>query len=122
MSETCGDNRFEIIQRAKEDLIQATNIEGSQDEMKVLDSFLFRAWQMGWLDKYEPDYKERMKKEYRQLKDRYNKLHAMVVKYEAGTLDFTPTCSLELLKEQKSAMGKYLYVLEVRAQIEGVAL
>lgn len=122
MSETCGDNRFEIIQRAKEDLIQATNIEGSQDEMKVLDSFLFRAWQMGWLDKYEPDYKERMKKEYRQLKDRYNKLHAMVVKYEAGTLDFTPTCSLELLKEQKAAMGKYLYVLEVRAQIEGVAL
>ena len=122
MSETCGDNRFEIIQRAKEDLIQATNIEGSQDEMKVLDSFLFRALQMGWLDKYEPDYKERMKKEYRQLKDRYNKLHAMVVKYEAGTLDFTPTCSLELLKEQKAAMGKYLYVLEVRAQIEGVAL
>ena len=50
--EICGDNRFEIIQNAKDDLKQATNIDSSPDEMKVLDSFLFRAWQMGWLDKY----------------------------------------------------------------------
>ena len=50
--EICGDNRFEIIQKAKDDLKQATNIDSSPDEMKVLDSFLFRAWQMGWLDKY----------------------------------------------------------------------
>lgn len=68
------------------------------------------------------DYKERMKAEYWQVKHRYDSLHRMVVKYEAGTLDFTPSCSLELLKEQKAAMGKYLYVLEVRAQIENVNL
>ena len=68
------------------------------------------------------DYKERMKAEYWQVKHRYDSLHRMVVKYEAGTLDFTPSCSLELLKEQKSAMGKYLYVLEVRSQIENVNL
>ena len=122
MMETCGDNRFEIIQKAKEDLIESTNIEMAKDEMAVLDSILFRAWQMGWLDKYEPDYKERMKKEYWQLKDRYEKLHKMCIKYEAGTLDFTPTCSLDLLKEQKGAMGNYLRCLEVRAQIEGIEL
>ena len=46
----------------------------------------------------------------------------MIVKYEAGTLDFTPTCPIELLKEQASYMGKYLYILEVRAQLEGVNL
>ena len=68
------------------------------------------------------DYKQRMLYEYRQLKDRYNKLHQMCIKYEAGTLDFTPTCSLELLTKQKAAMGHYLHCLEVRAQIEGVAL
>ena len=68
------------------------------------------------------DYKERMKAEYWQVKHRYDSLHRMVVKYEAGTLDFTPSCSLELLKVQKAAMGKYLYVLEVRAQIENVNL
>ena len=53
MMETCGDNRFEIIQKAKDDLLQATNIEGSPAEMDVLDSILFRAWQMGWLKQYE---------------------------------------------------------------------
>lgn len=48
----CGDNRFEIIAKAKEDIISATNIEDAKDEMECLDSFLFRCWQMGWLDKY----------------------------------------------------------------------
>ena len=120
--ENCCDNRLEIIKRAKEDLVRSTNISGSPDEMKVLDNILFRAWQMGWINKYEPDYKKRMKEEYWQIKDRYTKLHKMCIKYEAGTLDFTPTCSLELLKEQKAAMGSYLHCLEVRAEIEGVAL
>ena len=120
--ETCGDNRFEIIQKAKDDILETTNIGYCLDEMDALDSFLFSAWQMGWLEKYEPDHKERMKKEYWQLKDRYTKLHNMCIKYEAGTLDFTPTCSLELLKEQKGAMGNYLRCLEVRAEIEGVKL
>ena len=68
------------------------------------------------------DYKDRFKAEYWQTKHRYDCLHGMAVKYEAGTLDFTPDCPLELLKEQKSAMGKYLYILEVRAQIEKIDL
>ena len=54
VKEMCGDNRFEVIQRAKEHLLEATNIETSPNEMKVLDSFLFRAWQMEWLRQYEP--------------------------------------------------------------------
>lgn len=57
--EVCGDNRFEIIAKAKELLLERTNIESSPDEMKVLDSLLFRCWQMGWLDKVE----ERLNKE-----------------------------------------------------------
>lgn len=68
------------------------------------------------------DYKDRMKAEYWQTKYRYNRLHKMVVKYEAGKLEFTPDCPLDLLKEQLAAMGKYLYVLEVRAAIEQVNL
>lgn len=69
-----------------------------------------------------PDYKERFKAEYQQLKIRYDKLDAMTVKYEAGTLDFTPNCSLELLKEQKMHMGCYLRCLKIRAEIEGIKL
>ena len=68
------------------------------------------------------DFKERFKAEYYQTKIRYEKLHKMVVKYESGTLNFTPNCSLELLKQQAAAMGNYLYCLEMRALIEGIEL
>lgn len=68
------------------------------------------------------DYKNRMKAEYLQTKIRYDKLHEMIVKYESNTLNFEPSCSLELLKKQASAMGHYLYCLECRAEIEGIEL
>ena len=69
-----------------------------------------------------PDYKERFKAEYQQTKIRYDKLHAMLVKADAGKLEFEPTCPLDLLRRQAAAMGQYLYCLEVRAQIEGIDL
>ena len=68
------------------------------------------------------DYKERFKAEYHQTKIRYDKLHKMLIKAEAGTLDFKPTCPLEMLKEQMHLMGMYLHTLEVRAEIEGIEL
>lgn len=68
------------------------------------------------------DYKERFKAEYYQTKIRYDKLHKMIIKYEAGTLNFTPTCSKELLKEQAMYMGNYLRTLEIRAEIENIDL
>lgn len=68
------------------------------------------------------DYKERFIAEYQQTKIRYEKLHKMLVKADAGKLEFKPTCPLDLLREQKAHMGKYLYCLEVRAQIEGIEL
>lgn len=68
------------------------------------------------------DYKERFVQEYKELEERYNKLHRMVIKYGAGTLDFTPNCSLGLLREQEMYMGEYLRVLEIRAEIEDIDL
>lgn len=68
------------------------------------------------------DYKGRMAAEYHELKTRYDKLHKMLVKYDAGKLEFTPTCPIELLREQASVMGRYLYILETRALIEEVDL
>ena len=58
MANICGDNRFKIISKAKEALIKSTNIETSTKEMEVLDNFLFRCWQMGWLDKYKEGEQE----------------------------------------------------------------
>ena len=68
------------------------------------------------------NYKDRFRAEYYQTKERYQRLHLMIIKYEAGTLDFHPDCPLELLKRQAKAMGEYLYVLEMRAQLEEIDL
>lgn len=67
-------------------------------------------------------WKERMVQEYGELKDRYTKLHKMLVKFDAGKLEFEPKCPIDLLRKQASVMGRYLYILEVRALIEGVEL
>ena len=69
-----------------------------------------------------PAYVSRMIAEYHELKDKYTKLHRMLVKHEAGTLDFEPTCPIELLERQANVMGEYLHILEVRAEIENVKL
>ena len=56
----CEDNRFELIAKYKQQLIEGTNIENSPDEMAVIDNILFRCWQMGWLDILEAqrEYKD----------------------------------------------------------------
>lgn len=69
-----------------------------------------------------PDYKERFKAEYLQLKIRINGLSAMLEKYKAGTLPFTPKCSYELLNSQLNAMNDYALFLEERARIEEIEL
>ena len=68
------------------------------------------------------DFKDRFKAEYYQTRIRYEKLHKMIIKYYAGTLNFELKYGIELLKDQAKAMGDYLYVLEVRAEIEGIKL
>lgn len=73
-------------------------------------------------DMLSRDYKRRFRAEYNQTKIRYEKLHRIVIQSEAGTLPFSPTCQLSLLRDQKSAMGEYLHTLEVRAEIEKIDL
>lgn len=68
------------------------------------------------------DYKDRFKAEYFQTKIRYDKLHKMLIKLDAGTLDFKPTCSKIVLLEQKRRMGEYIRSLQLRAEIEGINL
>ena len=53
---------------------------------------------------------------------RHAKLHKMLVKYEAGKLDFKPDCPIGLLHRQKSAMDEYLECLEIRAEYEDIEL
>lgn len=69
-----------------------------------------------------PAWQERMIKEYVELKDRYCKLHRIITQMEAGTCNFNPVCPLDLLQRQAVAMGEYLHVLELRAELEKVPL
>ena len=62
------------------------------------------------------------KAEYYQLKIRLEKLEAMLEKYKEGTLDFTPSCSYDLLFEQLVYMRGYMRILKERSTIENVTL
>lgn len=68
------------------------------------------------------DDKERFKAEYWQLHERYSRLNVLLAKWDAGELDFEPTCPKELLYEQFDAMERYFKVLELRAELEGIEL
>ena len=47
----CSDNRFKIIEKVKNHLLEATNIQPK--EIEVLDSILFRLWQLKYFDNVE---------------------------------------------------------------------
>jgi hypothetical protein len=68
------------------------------------------------------DYKERFKGEYLQLKIRMEGLDNMLKKYKSGGLNFTPSCSYDLLNGQLKAMKLYASYLEERAGIENIEL
>lgn len=68
------------------------------------------------------DYKARFIAEWMQLKIRYNNLRKMLIKLEAGTLEFKPKCSNVVLMNQKNFMEQYMKQLEIRAEIEGIEL
>jgi hypothetical protein len=85
--------------------------------MELIENLRDTEWMME-----SDNYKERFLAEYVQTKIRYKKLHAMCIKYEAGTLEFELTCPIDLLKDQSICMSNYLYDLEVRAEIEGIEL
>lgn len=68
------------------------------------------------------DYQERFKAEYLYVKRTFDRLSAILEKWDAGTLDFTPDCPRSIYNLQTRAMADYIAVLEARAAIEGVEL
>ncbi len=68
------------------------------------------------------DYKERFKAEYNQIAIRFEKLNAMLDKWDAGTLTFAPSCPRSTYNIQARAMADYLAALEARAVMENISL
>ena len=72
------------------------------------------------MEEVTKDWQRKLTDEYTYVKVRYNKLHSAIIKREAGVLDFEPKESLDIWKRQASAMGSYLYMLEIRMVINGI--
>lgn len=68
------------------------------------------------------DYKERFKAEYIQTGIRYQKLKAMLERWDKGELNFQPICPRAIYNFQIRAMGDYIACLETRAAIENIEL
>lgn len=72
------------------------------------------------------DYRERFKAEYRQTKERYERLKGLCNRIEAAkrTRREEPRhdCPIGLLQEQQERMGMYLETMEIRAEIEPIDL
>ena len=75
------------------------------------------------------DWKERLKAEYAQTKERYEKLKAYNTKQEVETRISTYSnisrkdrYRLDLMMHQEETMWQYLQILEKRAVLEGIEL
>ncbi len=75
------------------------------------------------------DWKDRLKAEYAQTKERYEKLKAYNNKQEVEAYLLKDVAeepedmySRALLKKQQSAMGEYLHILELRAELADIEL
>jgi hypothetical protein len=74
-------------------------------------------------------WKDRLKEEYKQLKERYEKLKAYNNKKEVESY-LMGDCIMKqeeyhnnrLLKEQQHVMGEYLHILELRAELAHIKL
>ena len=75
------------------------------------------------------DWTDRLKEEYMQTKERYEKLKAYNNKKEVETTLNTDVIKTpeefyreHLLKEQQHIMGEYLHILELRMELEHIEL
>lgn len=127
MADVCSDNRFEIIEAAKKDLLESTNISGSIDEMIVLDTILFRCWQMGWLEQYnkKPSLFAKLKRKMRKDEDEkysdypcsiylHNALH--FIQYERSDAAYSEICNALIRSGGKLTDYEKLILTAVRSK------
>ena len=68
------------------------------------------------------DYRERMKAEFYQLKERIDRLDCLLTRWDKGELKFKPNTPYRILTAQLFSMLSYAAILEERCHIEGVDL
>ena len=115
-NEVCGDNRFELIEKYKNKLLDGTNIDTSPDEMAIVDSILFRFWQMGWLDKL--DGFDRQKAEIERLESEIDKQYEQAeANILANMADGGTSCHWCIDKHRAEAIKEFAERLKEKAYI-----
>ena len=119
------------------DLASACNEQCAVTEKKTAPPFMQKEFIETAERMASPDYKERFKAEYLQVKIRYERLKRFTTRIEAAArareskdiygvdlnvVEPKHTCPGYLLQEQQRLMGEYLHILEVRAVLEGIDL
>lgn len=74
------------------------------------------------MNKRKFEYKDRMVIEYFDLKERVQKLAAMLDRWQRGMLEFTPKSSPDIINAQLDVMRAYARILGERARAEDVEL
>lgn len=69
-----------------------------------------------------PDYRVRFIAEYMQVKIRHDSLENVLIKDELGELDFSLSCSRDMLEDQLFNMKEYMESLKKRAIVEKIPL
>lgn len=106
MSEICGDNRFEIIDKVKKRLLEATNIEQSPKELEVLDNLLFRLWQCGYFSLNEQN--EQLKQQLENEKQLNAEIKKRLVEVEYDCEEFNHEyCDINCKGKRKELVDLY---------------
>lgn len=139
----CTDNRFKVIEELKNYIIEATNIETSPDEMKVLDDFCFRLWQLDLtletkrklkelqndikLNETQIDdltlevanYKHALEEKNEIIMDLKEKNQELKSKYNDLMLDFK-MFDFNTLKQENEKLKKAIEILKMQTSIENI--
>lgn len=117
-SDKIGEKYIEIAKKSIADMIKKTEKDTDRDQKddnSQSDDIKYYANLVT-----SPDYKERFIAEFNELRICMSKLKDLLNRWDAGKLDFTPSCPKELLEKQYGTMHDYYEVLKIRAHIEGI--
>lgn len=122
----CNPETGEVLEEKSEPPKESTKVISMRDAVNSQEDVMYDKKPMELADTAEmmmsKDYKERFRAQYCQVVIRYQKLKAMLEKWDNGELNFTPTCPRSTYNMQIKAMTDYIAVLEARAVMENVEL
>lgn len=124
-------DKCELYEKLPNPLDEIINENTTRSLNPIKEENKMEAWELVEQTRVKEEtdaWKVRLKEEYAQLKERYEKLRAHIIKLEVkanitkATLADEEYYSNRLLAQQQEIMANYLKVLELRATLAGIEL